>query len=117
MRPDQRIVSKLPLANLWDAAGSLTLRRQRAVGQEQIAEMLRRGAVRFVLANCGKPLSWVALEDCHRFWKEEVKPHLVEPDAAEIGFQLEDFPDSFCFIGSQWGEDATGAVVLLETYD
>lgn len=52
MHPDQRVV-KIPIHTLWDAAGTLSLTRQRNVGREQVAELLRRGAVRFVVANVG----------------------------------------------------------------
>lgn len=116
MQPDQRIVTKLPLTELWDSNGALTLMRQRAVGREQIANLLRVGMVRFVIANCGHPLIWLPPADRHRFWKDEAKPHLVDPDLIESGFRVETFPSAFCFIGSQWGENETEPVVVLETH-
>jgi hypothetical protein len=116
MRPDQRVVTRLPLTELWDAHGVLSLARGRSVGREQVADLLRSGRVTFVLANCGDPLTWVPPEDSHRFWKEEVKPHLVEPDVAQSGFRVEDWPGGHCFVGTEWGEGDRGAVVLLETH-
>jgi len=74
MRPDQRVVTRLPLTELWDAHGVLPLARGRVVGRKQVADLLRRAWVTFVLANCSDPLTWVAPEDGHRFWKDDVKP-------------------------------------------
>jgi hypothetical protein len=116
MQPDQRIVTRIPLTELWDAGGVLPLERGRAVGRDHVADLLRTGPVRFVLANCGSPLNWVPLDDCYRFWKREVKLHLVEPAAAEVGFRLEDWPGGYCYQGTEWTGGSQEAVVLLETY-
>jgi hypothetical protein len=82
----------------------------------QIADFLRQGPVTFVVVNCGQPLKWIAPEDCYRFWKDELKPHLVEPDRAEKGFRLEEFSGGFCFLASVWGAEKNEFVVVLETY-
>jgi hypothetical protein len=116
MRADQRVVTSLPLTELWDAHGALRFERGRAVGRERVIDLLRDGRVRFVLANCGHPLRWIRPDDCYRFWKEEVKPHLVEPDAFERGIRLEDWPGEDFFVGTEWGEDGRSSVVLLETH-
>lgn len=110
MPSKQRVIMQLPLAELRDDQAPLT--RQRDVGKEQIAELLRQGPVRFVVADCGHPLRWIAIEDRFRFWKDKVQPYLVEPDAAEI--HLEDFPDEYCFRASEWAGGGSGPVVLLE---
>ena len=114
MRSEQRIVVRLPLIELWDAAGSLSVTRGRSVGRTQISELLRRGAVRFVLADVGRPPQWVSVEDCFRFWKEEVKPRLVEPTAAER-IRLEEYPGEYCFVATEWGAE-TLPLVVLEIY-
>jgi hypothetical protein len=116
MRPDQRVVTRLPLTELWDAQGVLRMERGRVVGREQVADLLRNGRVRFVLADCGSPLRWIPPNDSYRFWNEEVKHHLVEPEVAENGFRLEDWPGQYCFVGTEWGEDPQDNVVLLETH-
>ncbi len=90
MRPDQRVVTRLPLTELWDPHGTLPMERGRTVGREHVTDLLRSGRARFVLANCGDPLRWIPSDDTYRFWKAEVKDHLVEPDAAERGFRLEE---------------------------
>jgi hypothetical protein len=116
MRPDQRVVTRLPLTELWDAHGVLRFEPRRPVGRDQVADLLRSGRVRFVLANCGDPLKWVPSEDSYRFWKKEVKPHIVEPGVAEGGFRLEDWPGDYRYVATEWGEGDQDAVVLLETH-
>jgi hypothetical protein len=116
MRPDQRVVTRLPLTELWDTHGVLQRGRGRAVGREQVTDLLRGGRVRFVLANCGEPLRWIPPDDCYRFWKEEVKSHLAEPGGFERGLRLEDRPGEYFFVGTEWGEDDRDHVVLLEIH-
>jgi hypothetical protein len=114
IRPDQRIVTRLPLTELWDTQGRLGLRRMRPLGREQIADLLREGPVRFVRANSGLPLEWIPAEDCYSFWKEEVKAHLVEPEG-EKRIYLDDFPGEYCYIAEEWGEGELDRVVVLRT--
>lgn len=116
MRADQRVVTRLPLTELWDARGGLRFERGRLVGRERVTDMLRNGRVRFVLANCGQPLRWIPPDDCYRFWKEEVKSHLADPDALEGGLRLEDWPGEYFLVGTEWGEDDRDHVVLLEMH-
>jgi hypothetical protein len=116
MQPEQRIVTRLPLTELWDSSGVLLLKRGRALGRNQMAELLRNNRVRFVTADCGLPLKWIPLDDRFRFWREEVKPHLIEPAIAKKGFRLENCPGEYCYVGSEWVADDQEAVILLESY-
>jgi len=116
MRPDQRVVTRMPLDALWDSHGELRLEKKRAVGLVQVADLLRHGRVRFVLANCGDPLKWVPEEAIYRFWSEDVKARLVEPGEAENSFRLEDYPDEYCYLATEWGGEGEVPVVLLEMY-
>ncbi len=116
MRPDQRIVTQLPLTTLWDTSGEIQLDKKRDVGCEEVADLLRQGPVRFLLADCGHPLTWVPAEDGYRFWKEVVKTRLVEPGLANNEFRLEDFPGEYCFVGTEWGGRDQVPVVLLEMH-
>lgn len=116
MRPDQRVVTRLPLTEIWDTRGDLPLQRKRTVGLKQVTDLLRCERVRFVVADCGKVLRWMPPDDGYRFWKEDVKQHLVEPDAAEKGFRPENWPGQYCFVGTEWGEIDGETVVLLEIH-
>ncbi len=116
MRPEKRIVNQLPLTRLWNDHGDLTLERGQYVGIEHISSLLRQGSVSFAVANGGERLNWIAVEDAYRFWKKEVKPHLVEPKAVEYGFRLDDFPNEYCFTASEWTENGHTNVILLEMH-
>lgn len=115
MDPAKRIVTTMPLHELWDRDGPLPLKRGRTLSAADIAERLRVGPVRFVVADVG-PLTWVEASATFRFWKEEVKPHLVDPLAADSGFFLDTFPGSYAYVATEWLGDAPFTVVLLETY-
>ncbi|MDB5347073.1 MAG: hypothetical protein JWP89_5450 [Schlesneria sp.] len=116
MRPEMRIVTQLPLARLWNDEGDLKLDKQRDVGIEQITNLLRQGSVSFVVANGGERLNWIAEVDTHRFWKDEVKPHLVESQAAEDGFHLEDYPGEYCYTASEWRGQGNLIAILFEKH-
>jgi len=115
MQSNERIVARLPITELWDDQGPLKLLRKRAVGRDDLGNLLRRGPVRFVVADCGQPLEWVSVHDCYRFWKDEVKPHLVERGSADGGFRLDVFPGAYCYVGAEW-EGGPEPVVLLERH-
>jgi hypothetical protein len=109
-----RIVGQLPLTELWNEFGSLSIRRGRDVGRSEIVERLHSGPVQFVVADIGQPLNWVLKQDCHHFWKNELKPRLVEPELARSGYRLEDFPGEYCYVASEWGDDGPSPVIVLE---
>lgn len=113
MQSDQRIVTQIPLTELWDASGVLPLERGGDVGSGQIADLLRSGPVQFVLADLGKPLSWVPLDDCYRFWKGDWKLHLIEPDAWDH-VVLEDYPGEYGYRGTEWRRGSERGVIVLE---
>ena len=114
MRPEQRVVTRGPLTELWDDTGLLTLVRQRQVDRNEVTEVLRHGAVRFVVADIGHKVKWIPANDCYSYWKEEVKPHLADP---EVSVPLEEFPGEYCYFASEWrGGDSGAAVILLERH-
>lgn len=116
MRPETRIVMHLGLGELWDENGILEIRRGCEVGRQQVAARLRNGRVRFVVADCGHPLRWIRSDDCYRFWKEELKPHLIEPGALARGVRREDWPGEYFYGATEWGEYDRCRVILLEKY-
>jgi hypothetical protein len=41
----------------------------------------------------------------------------VEPDKADTEFSLEDYPDSYCYLVSEWaGPDLNRPTILFERY-
>ncbi|WP_165249791.1 hypothetical protein [Paludisphaera soli] len=113
IRPEQRLIMQTPLTELWDARGTLPIKERRDVGCEQVRQLLRDGPVRFVIADCGRTIRWIALEDSFRFWKEEVKSHLIDWSVHVRGTRLEDWPGEYFYSGSEWDEVDGAAVVLL----
>lgn len=110
MRFDQRIVSQMPLRELWDERGVVSVKELRQLNASDIAELLRAGAVHFVVADVGSTLKWIPLEGCYRFWKSEVKDHLADPAAANY---LENFPGEYCYFASEWESGGGEPIVLL----
>lgn len=110
MRFNQRIVSRIPLHELWDGSGTVSEKELRRLSASDIAGLLRAGKVRFVAANVGSPLKWVPVDECYDFWKSEVKNHLADPAANNY---REDFPDEYCYFASEWESEGGEPIVLL----
>lgn len=106
-----RIVTRLPLGELWDDAGHVVAERQRDLVAADIAGLLRLGPVRFVVADIGHPLRWVPIADCFRFWKDEVKSRVGDP----AGSSLDDFPGGYSYFAAEWVPADGPPVVLLES--
>lgn len=111
MDPALRIVTQLPLVELWSDKGVTTKTRIRPLSSEDIACLLRCGHVQFVVVNVGDQPHWIALEECYDFWKSEVRSHLVAPDSL---LRLDEFPNGYGYFASEWssGEETTPIVVL-----
>jgi hypothetical protein len=80
LRPDQRIVTKLPLSELWDDQGTLPERLIRPLSSRDIKELLRIGPVQFVLADCGANLKWIPTGESYKFWKS-TQAQIADHDA------------------------------------
>ena len=111
MELNQRIVSQMPLHELWNEHRIVSTKKIRDLSADDIADMLRLGKVRFVVANIGEHLKWIPLDECYRFWKSEVKMRVVNPEAE--GFYLEDFPEEYCYIAEEWEADEGERIILL----
>jgi len=72
MRPDQRIVTELPLKKLWDDDGSVAAERLHDLSGAQVRELLRAGSVRFMVANVGSLPEWINEARCFAFWGTEL---------------------------------------------
>ena len=105
----QRVVTLLPLADLWDDTGPVAATPVRDLTTADIRELLRVGPVRFVVADLGNPLRWVPVGECFRFWKAEVQSRV----AGLGGASLNDFPGGYCYFAAEWGTAGRLPVVLL----
>jgi hypothetical protein len=112
--PQNRLVTSLPLGQLWNSEGEFQhARRLGFLGRQAIAQLLRDGPVLFVVADVGLPLGWIEPGDCYEYWKSEVRPHLAEPDAA---IDLTAFPSGYAYIARSWTLGVPPPVVVLEKH-
>jgi len=112
LKPDQRIVTKLPLTELWDEKGALPGERVGNVDQNLIRELMRRGPVRFIVANCGAKLNWIPMQEGFKFWKR-IRPQIAESSKP---IDLRQFPNETAYIASQWRGSTGECLILLETH-
>jgi hypothetical protein len=113
MRPDQRIVTNLPLDELWDASGPILAERSRDLTYAQIRELLKMGPIRFVVADVGHKLDWIAESRCFTYWREAVAAHVADPSRR---VNLDEFPGESCFIASEWPLGGSNPIILLERF-
>ena len=113
MDSTQRIVTCMPLTELWNNKGQLDARRAENVGETDIVQLLRDGSS-FVVAEVGQPLRWISESDRFAFWKAEVKCRLVTPDAD--GFHPDDYPGNYCYVAAMWKGASSTSVVVLEKH-
>ena len=106
-----RIITRLPLEELWRDDGFSSSARGADVSADDIRALLRAGPVHFVVADCGKRPQWIPPRESYRYWKTEVQPHLAAPDARVY---LEQFPDQYAYFAKRWGEDAGVPIIVLE---
>lgn len=114
MDPAKRVVTHIPLTELWTKEGRVDAVRGGPLGEAEIAALLRDTPSTFVVASPGEPLRWVAVRDRYDFWKTEVKCRLVARDATS--FRLEDFPGSYCYVATEWRTDSGPHVIVLEKH-
>lgn len=111
MRSNRRVVTELPLRALLDSQGTPIAVPIRWLARDEVAVLLRESLVRFVVANVGLPLRWIADVDRFDFWRE-AKAHVVDP-AQPI--RLDEMPANFGYVARLWrGADAAVAIVVLE---
>lgn len=108
MDPKLKVVTHLPLGGLWTDSGPVEAVRGRALSSEDVRELLRNGSVQFVVVDVGQKPRWIEVEDCYRFWMDEVKDYLAEPDAQSQ-------PGVYAYRASEWvSEEVKAPIVVLE---
>jgi hypothetical protein len=112
MRPDQRIVTELPLTELWDETGALPGERVRHVDGNLIRGLMGTGQVQFIVANCGAKLNWIPMQERFEFWKT-VRQQIADPSQP---IHLKQFPNETAYIASEWHGNAGECLILLEAH-
>lgn len=109
MQSSQRIITNLPLQELWDDSGPVAARRSRNLSATELRDLLRSGPVRFVVADVGFKPRWVPQSDCFAFWKNKVQPRLADPAQRVV---LDEMPGDNCYFASEWEAEGAPVVVL-----
>jgi hypothetical protein len=107
-----RVVTHLPLRDLWRDDGFVTTTRGKPLTQNDVRQFLASGAVQFVVAEVGAAPRWIPTSQSLDFWKNEVKPHLASGAKAS----LDEFPGGYLYFASQWGGETKAPIVLLEKH-
>jgi hypothetical protein len=105
-----KIVTHLPLQQLWRGSEFITSARGKSLTRADITGLLRAGPVQFVVVDVGVAPRWMELGDCYDFWKGEARPHVADPAS---GAALKDFPDEYCYFASQWESEHVAAPIVL----
>jgi hypothetical protein len=112
MRPDQRIVTKIPLTELWDEKGALPGERIRQLDENLIRGLMGTGQVQFIVANCGEKLNWIPMSERFEFWKT-VRPQVAAPSQP---VHLKQFPNETAYVASEWRGNTGECLILLEAH-
>jgi hypothetical protein len=113
MNTTLKIVTRLPLTELWRDDGFTTTSRVRWLTAEDIASLLRSGRVQFVVADIGASLRWIPAGECYDFWKRDLQLHLAAPDSKP---SLDDGPDGYCYFASEWSSRDGAPIIVCERH-
>ena len=106
-----RVVIQTPLTELWTAEQILEHKRRRNLQKEDIKAILKDKSIEFVFADVGQKLRWTEKNKCFDTWKREIEKHLIE-DNTKI--RIDDYPDNYGYLASEWTKNDDSPVVLLE---
>jgi hypothetical protein len=109
----KKVITKLPLEELWNEDANLNAQRvSTGLSAAIVKEMIKAGAT-FVVADVGLPPRWIDPADRFEFWKTEVKPRLAEPDQPAF---LGRFPGEYCYFASKWRLAGEFSLIVLEKH-
>lgn len=106
-----RVVSSLPLRELWDDSGPLVARSSGYASLGQVRDIVSSSPVTFVLADAGMALVWIPARETFRFWKTQARFRIATPGEP---IRLEDFPGQYAYLASIWELSDGKVVVALE---
>lgn len=81
-----------PLRAFFEAEGQALPAKRRSLNAEEVEELVRAGASRFVLERFGhtfEPPRWLTPEEFKTLWKEELRSRLSDPSWAGMCFASE----------------------------
>lgn len=110
MNANLRVVTQLPLHELWRGDGFSTTARGKSLTHDDVREFLASGPVQFVVVDVGVAPRWIPTIECFDFWKREAKPHLASGAKAS----LDQFTGGYCYFASKWDGESSAPIVVLE---
>ncbi|MBK7988429.1 MAG: hypothetical protein IPK11_16410 [Ignavibacteria bacterium] len=113
MDNSKKIVTQIPINNLWRDNQSIFAKRNRYLTADDIKRILRKYPLEFVVACIGEKLKWISYDKSFDFWKTEIKPHLVD-DINNIN--LDSYLDNYAYVASEWMREIETQIILLEKY-
>jgi hypothetical protein len=113
MTQAQRIVTKIPLDELWTDSSTLAYERQEYLTERQVQELILQGDLALAEASCGLKLSWISPDSALEFFKKQIKGHVIDDPDRII---LEEYEDHWCYLASLWRDAEGQKLILLETY-
>jgi hypothetical protein len=112
LRSEQRIVTKIPLSELWDENGTITQERLRNLDRANLADILLSRSIQFVVADCGLKLKWIPTQEQVELWKK-VEPQIADPLKP---IHLDRFPNEIAYVASEWHGHSGQSLILLEKH-
>jgi hypothetical protein len=113
MDNNKKIVTQLPLTNLWSDNEVIYAVREKYLTLDNIQEMLIKHPIEFVIADIGQKLEWISYDKSFDFWKTELKPHLAN-DINKMN--IDNFVDNYAYVASKWTGELEKPIILLEKY-
>lgn len=108
----KKVITKLPLEELWNGKEMLNARRISWLNAADVISLLKTGAT-IVVADVGQPPRWIDSADRFDFWKTEVKPRLADSDQHA---SLTDDPGEYCYFASQWHLPDGAPLIVIERH-
>lgn len=106
-----KIVNEIPISQLWNNEEIIEAKRERYLTKDELTEILKNYPVEFVIANVGDKLNWIPVDTCFEYWKSKIRDHVVT-NLERI--ELEDYPNEFAYIASEWIGQIQSPIILLE---
>lgn len=108
-----KIVTEIPLTNLWRDKEHIYAKRERHLTANDVQNILKKYPVEFVIADIGKELKWVNYDKSFKFWKTELKLHLTDNfDHINLDKSL----GNYAYVASEWTGEIETPIILLEKH-
>ena len=99
MDPALRVVTRLPIDELFDAQGSVSAERRRDLALTDVRQLLREGAVGAIV-RLGEAIDWRDGPQLFAWWKAEAAPRFWA--GSQEPMSLDDYDGGRAWSASEW---------------